>query len=316
MIESLILDNDTSVEGDLFVDCTGMQRILANKLEIKWKSYKEYLPVDRAMPFLLDYDEDTKIQPMTEAEALSSGWMWRTPLLTRKGCGYVYSSEFISEDEAQIEAEKIIGKPIKPIKHIKFDSGRLEEVWKGNCLITGLASSFLEPLEATSIHATITQVYNFCIEHLTDKIETTITEHNIKVYNRNIINMYENLLDFTSLHYQGGRDDSDFWRFIKNEKLATPAVFDYIERAKHKIPSDLHFTGNVWGGADDLWKWSLAGLGLIDKETAKNELIYSDTYDHARTNYKIFEQSYQEELKNQPRPFEFDFSRSISSQFN
>jgi tryptophan halogenase len=286
------------------------------KLDIPWISYKKNLPVDRAMPFLLDYDKNKKIQPMTEAEALSSGWMWRIPLLSRKGCGYVYSSEFISEDQAQVEAEKIVGKPIKPIKHIKFDSGRLEEVWKGNCLITGLASSFLEPLEATSIHATITQVYNFCIEHLTDKIETTVTEHNIKVYNENTIKMYENLLDFISLHYQGGRDDSKFWRFIKNERLVTPAVLDYIERAKYKIPSDLHFPGNVWGGADDLWKWSLAGLGLIDKETAKNELIYSDTYDHARTYYKIFEQSYQEELKNQPRPFEFDFSRSISSQFN
>jgi tryptophan halogenase len=75
-INGVLLEGDSILEGDFFIDCTGMQRVLANKLEIKWHSYKDYLPVDRAMPFLVEYKENRRIQPFTEAEALSSGWMW------------------------------------------------------------------------------------------------------------------------------------------------------------------------------------------------------------------------------------------------
>lgn len=310
-ISGVRLEDDSILEGDFFVDCTGMQRILANKLEIKWHSYKDYLPVDRAMPFLIQYKEDEKIKPVTEAEALSSGWMWRTPLSSRKGCGYVYSSSFISEDEAQAEAEKIMGHPIVPIKHLKFESGRLKEVWKNNCLITGLASSFIEPLEATSIHATIAQVYSFCLEHLTSKIETTVTEANIENYNNNIIKMYENLLDFTVLHYQGKRDDSDFWRYIKNENLVTPTVKNYIEKAKSKIPTSLFAPQEQWG-ANDLWKWSLAGLNLIDPELAKEELLQFDMYDYAKSHYEHFKENTSRDLLDQSLPFEIDLKNPIS----
>ena len=310
-IKGILLEDDSILEGDFFIDCTGMQRILANKLEIKWHSYKDYLPVDRAMPFLVPYNEDKIIQPVTEAEALSSGWMWRTPLLSRKGCGYVYSSSFISEDEAQAEAEKIMGHPIEPIKHLKFDSGRLEEVWKKNCLVTGLASSFIEPLEATSIHATIAQVYSFCLEHLTNKVETTVTEASIKNYNKNIIKMYENLLDFTVLHYQGGRDDSEFWKYIKNENLVTPTVQNYIEKAKNKIPTYLYDSEEQWG-ANNLWKWSLAGLNLIDPEIAREELIQFDMYEYSREHYNFFKENIRKDLLNQNLPFEIDLNNPIS----
>ena len=310
-ISGVLLEDDSILDGDFFVDCTGMQRILAKKLEIKWHSYKDYLPVDRAMPFLTQYKEDEKIQPVTEAEALSSGWMWRTPLSSRKGNGYVYSSSFISEDEAQAEAEKIMGHPIEPIKHLKFDSGRLEEVWKNNCLVTGLASSFIEPLEATSIHATIAQVYSFCLEHLTNKPETTVTEANIKNYNNNIMKMYENLLDFTVLHYQGGREDSEFWKYIKNENLVTPTVKNYIEKAKNKIPTFLFSSDEQWG-ANDLWKWTLAGLNLIDSSLAKEELIQFDMYDYAKGHYEYFTESLEKDLLNQNLPFEIDLKNPIS----
>jgi tryptophan halogenase len=310
-IDNLTLEDDLILDGDFFVDCTGMQRLLANKLDIAWESYKKYLPVDRAMPFILEHDESKKIQPATEAEALSSGWMWRTDLSSRKGCGYVYSSDFISEDQAQVEAEKIIGKPIQPIKHLKFDSGRLVESWKKNCLITGLASSFVEPLEATSIHATIAQVYSFCIEHLTNKVETTVTESNIKSYNKNITRMHENLLDFTVLHYQGGRDDSNFWRYIKNEKLVTSTVDNYIEKAKSRIPTFIYMPAEHWV-ANDLWKWSLAGLGLIDRDLAREELIQFDMYDYARSHYEFFRDSVGKDLSNQFLPFELDLNNPMS----
>mgnify|MGYP006369361055 FL=1 len=43
------------------------------------------------------------INPYTSATALSSGWVWNIPLYGRIGTGYVYSSAFISEEEAEKE---------------------------------------------------------------------------------------------------------------------------------------------------------------------------------------------------------------------
>lgn len=314
-VKNIILENGNAVGGDFFVDCTGFKRVLANKLNIKWESYKKYLPADRAMPFLVQYGENKKIKPMLEAEALSSGWMWRTPLSSRRGCGYVYNSDFMSDDDALKESEKIIGHSITPIKYIKYDSGRVQEMWKNNCLIVGLASSFLEPLESTSIHATISQVYTFCLEYLTDKVETTVTDVNINVYNKKSTALYENLLDFTSLHYQGGRDDSPFWRHIKEDKIVTPAAADYIERAKYKIPSDLHFSDMPWG-ANHLWKWSLAGLNLIDKDMAKKELLMSNSFGFAEEQYKLFVLNVKYALESRAKhPFELDLDRPVISYF-
>ena len=311
-IESLVLDNGQILEGDLFIDCTGFARVLPKKLQIEWDSYKKYLPVDTAIPFLLDYEEDETVEPITVAEALSSGWMWRTPLKSRRGCGYVYSSDFLTEDQAVAEAEKIVGKKVNPIKTIKFDSGKLKQCWKNNCIATGLSSSFIEPLEATSIHGTLSQLYIFCQEYLSDTVESTCTEANIKKYNDSMGKMYDNFLDFTVLHYQGGREDFEFWRYIKNDGLITPNVQNYLDKAKNRIPTFLHFTDAV-SGADDLWKWSLAGLNLVDRDIATKELHQFDMYDYAKNHYKYYKTQSDSLLSLQTRSFSFNPKESISS---
>ena len=166
-IKSVILDGGKEIEGDFFIDCTGFSRILMKKLDIPWISYKKNLPVDRAMPFIVDYSlvKESVSKPYTTAHALSSGWMWQIPLQDRVGSGYVYSSEFLDEDGAQREVEKVLGHSIEPIRHLSFESGRSDVFWKNNCLSTGLAAAFLEPLEATSIHSTIFQMLVFSFEY-------------------------------------------------------------------------------------------------------------------------------------------------------
>ena len=52
----------------------------------------------------------------------------------------------------KIEIENEIGRKVEIQKDIKFKSGRIQNVWDKNVLSTGLATGFIEPLEATSIH--------------------------------------------------------------------------------------------------------------------------------------------------------------------
>lgn len=302
-VTSVTLDNNEVVSGDFFIDATGFARVLANKIGIGWIDYKDQLLVDRAMPFIAPYKEGEKVQPVTEAEALSSGWMWRTPTGQRRGCGYVYSSAFLSEDEAQAEAEKVMGHPIEPIKHIKYESGRIDQFWKGNVLVLGLSSSFIEPLEATSIHATIMQIFSFCQEYLSYNLDKTLNPASIEKYNLKTSKMYEYYKDFTVFHYQGGREDSEFWRTIKFDKITSPVVENYIERAKTKIPSALHFM-DYWG-VDVLWKWTLAGLGFITKEQAMDELLQFNQFEYAQGHYQAFRNDMRKILADRP-PFEMD----------
>lgn len=305
IVQSLVLDTGEVVDGDFFIDSTGFARILVNKLDMGWTSYKDSLLVDRAMPFLTPYEEGEKVKPVTQAQALDSGWMWRTPTRYRRGNGYAYSSQFTSDEDAQREVEKLLGHEVQPLKFIKYDSGSLQEFWKGNVLSVGLASSFLEPLEATSIHATILQLFTFCQEYMTADIKTTLNPASIRTYNRKTRKMYDYYKDFTVLHYQGGREDSEFWRHIKFDKVTTPRVEDYIERAKTRIPSSLHFM-DYWG-VDVLWKWSLAGLGLMTREQATDELQQFDNYIYAQRHYRDFRASWKKTLENSG-PFEITTS--------
>jgi len=309
-IESLYLDSGQEVKGELFFDCTGFARVLMSKLETPWVSYKENLITDRAMPFILDYTEESKskTKPYTTAHAQSSGWMWDIPLQNRRGCGYVYSSNFLTEDEAQKEIEDYLGQPIEPIKHLKFEPGRSESLWVKNCVASGLSSVFMEPLEATSIHTTIYQMLNFSMEYLTSEKETTVIEANIKSFNEKLKTFNDSVRDFLNLHYQGGRTDSDFWKYISTGATVTPFVEEVIARAKNKLPSHVQYE-HRWGTNTSLWNWIIAGLGFVSPEAASKQLLTFGKEEEAAAMYKNFTHSSAQKNQNQDN---FSLDRFIS----
>jgi len=268
-IASLQLDNGNSVNGDFFVDCTGFSRVLISKLGVGWTSYQDNLLANKAMPFLLSYTEETKKQakPYTTAQAMSAGWMWDIPLKTRKGCGYVYNSSFLSEEDAQREVELFLGHEIDPIKHLSFDAGRSEKMWQKNCLVSGLSAAFMEPLEATSIHTTILQMNNFVMEHLKKSKEETVNTFNIKSFNEKFEILYESYKDFLVLHYQGGKQDSEFWKYLNTGATLTPFVEEVISRSAYGLPSFLQYE-HKWGTSTTLWNWILAGLNFVSSKNA------------------------------------------------
>jgi hypothetical protein len=272
MIKNIVLEDGSTLEGDLFIDCTGFSRILMGKVDSKWVSKSDVLPVNTAMPFILKYSEGEQFVPETTATALSSGWMWDIPLSTRRGCGYVFDSNFITPDQAKNEIESVIGKEIEPIKIIKFNSGYSKEFWKNNVIALGLSSAFVEPLEASSIHNTIIQVAMFVHEFLHKDPNITLNKAHEIVYNRRITLLNEITVDFISLHYQGGREDSEFWRNIKDSGLITDKAKELVERSKYKIAGYTTFEGMYGSHSMPLANWILAGMGLITPAQALSDL--------------------------------------------
>lgn len=297
-IESLVLDENQPISGNFFIDCTGFSRVLLSSLSVGWKSYGENLLANRAMPFLLKYTEKTKeeAKPYTTAQTLSSGWMWDIPLKTRRGCGYVYNSNFISEDEAQTEVEDFIGQEIEPIRHLSFDAGRSEKLWSKNCLASGLSAAFMEPLEATSIHSTILQMIVFVTEYLSDTKDMTVNDKNESSYNEKFNLLYESYKDFLVLHYQGGKTDSEFWKYLSTGVTKTPLVEDIIERSKYRLPSSAQYE-HKWGTSTNLWNWILAGLDFVTAENASRDLKTYSKETLAKSDYLTLVQ--ETSIKNQ-----------------
>jgi tryptophan halogenase len=270
-IKSLILENKEEVFGDLFIDCTGFSRILMKSLNVGWKSYSESLPVNTAIPFILPR-ENIDPEPLTIAHALSSGWMWQIPTASRIGCGYVFSDEYISVEDAQKEVEELLGHKINPIKIIKFESGRSDVLWEKNCIALGLASSFAEPLEATSIHTTIVQLRTFCFEFMSETWEKTYSNVAQERYNYRMKKLYDDIRDFLIIHYRGGRTDSEFWKYMSSEKPLTPFSKEILDKSKDKVPGIFQYDRYYGYPGPPLWNWVLAGTNNITRALAKKQL--------------------------------------------
>ena len=271
-VEDLGLSNGQTVDGDLFVDCSGFNRVIMKHLPSKWVSYKDNLPLNTGMPFRLKYKQDEVPEPYTTAWAQKAGWMWQIPLMDKKGCGYVYCDAYTTPDKAQEEIETILGQEIDPIKTIKFDPGRQESAWIKNCVTIGLSSAFLEPLEAISIHSTIVQVNNLFLEYVKPTINNTINEGSIAIYNKRTRIMYDELKDFLVMHYMGGREDSEFWKYIKTGVTKTEFVKELLEMVKTKMPTVDDFPHNQGSAGWSLYSYVMEGINVINKDIAGAEL--------------------------------------------
>ena len=210
IIESVTLESGKTIFGDFWIDATGFRRFLMTSLgNDDWSSFSKYLLCDSAFAFPSESDPNGRIRPYTRARACSSGWMWEIPTQERRGNGYVYCSQFITDEEARKEASNMVGFEVEPARSFRFDAGHLKEAWVGNCCAVGLAGSFVEPIEATSIGSTIQQ-----IDRLIPFVGSYSTHHwaSQRSYNKSFNIMMDNILTMVRLHYISDRTDTPFWR--------------------------------------------------------------------------------------------------------
>ena len=290
-VKHLILDDGRKLKGDLFIDCTGFARLLINKVEEnKWVSYKDNLLVDSALNFNYEREEDEPIRNYTHAWAQKYGWCWEIPTQTRMGCGYVFSSHHTDFDKAHDEiSKKLKHRKIKVQRQIKFDTGRLEKFWCKNVLSTGLSSAFIEPLEATSIHATIIQITHF-IENYFKKDLNLKNNLFQNQYNDEMTTMWDNIRDFIIFHYITPRKDSKFWKESSNKERWSPRLKNLMSMWKDRMPRVVDYiddkNNNFYNIGNTLHYQIAIGMKLLDKKVAKKELKDYGIYDYSKKMYK------------------------------
>jgi tryptophan halogenase len=208
-IKAITLSDQRTIEGDLFIDCSGFRGLLIEQaLHAGYEDWSQWLPCDRAMAVPCERLVGTT--PYTRSTAREAGWQWRIPLQHRIGNGYVYCSAFLSDDEAATNLlARLDAAPRAEPRPLRFIAGRRKEVWKKNCIALGLASGFLEPLESTSIHLIQTALARLLLLFPGQGFDPAV----ISKYNEFARIEMEEIRDFLLLHYKATeRTDTPFWQ--------------------------------------------------------------------------------------------------------
>jgi hypothetical protein len=222
-VEKVILEDGTELSADLYVDCTGFKSLLLGEaLKEPFKSYKHILPNDSAWAVQVPYtDKEKELEVYTNCTAIDNGWVWNIPLWSRIGTGYVYSSDYISDEDAleqfkqHLNSDKMtVYNPNRvtddlKFKKIKFRTGIHNRTWVKNVLAIGLSAGFIEPLESNGLFS----VHEFLLEFCSQVDRPKVNQWDRDVYNASIQKIYNNFAEFVALHYALSiRDDTEYWR--------------------------------------------------------------------------------------------------------
>jgi tryptophan halogenase len=220
-VTAVVMESGQRIGGDLFVDCSGFRGLLIEQtLHSGYEDWSHWLPVDRA--WAVPCAHGGEFTPYTRATAHGAGWQWRIPLQHRIGNGHVYSSRFISDDEArQVLLDNLDGPAQAEPRQLRFVTGKRRKQWNRNVVAVGLASGFLEPLESTSIQLVQTAI---------DKIITFFPDkgfdaRDIDEFNAQMDFEYTRIRDFIILHYKlTRRGDTAFWRRCRDMEVPESLV--------------------------------------------------------------------------------------------
>lgn len=212
-INHLELSNGEKITADLYIDCTGFRSfLLEQSLGVKQVTINGLLPCDKAIAIPTQYSNpEDECHPYTKATAMNSGWRWTIPTFGRVGNGYVYSSLYISDEEAEKELRDAIKEYNEPALKLDMRCGYKDTIAVKNVVAVGLSAGFVEPLEATGITFTTKTV-----EMLVQYINGFDGEFNSNVctnLNNNFVSMVREIISFIFLHYvTASKRDTDFWK--------------------------------------------------------------------------------------------------------
>lgn len=237
-ILSLILENGDVIKGDLYVDATGFERKLISELSI-FEAYPEIIS-NRFIAGVVKPEGKFKHLPYTVVHAHPFGWIWEIDSYERKATGFIYSSQFTKDEDALEAFHRFWNHRLEiDIPATPFVSGAMKDFALGNCISTGLAQSFIEPLEATSLATTCMTAFK--IVEIFQK-ENRWGDFESKVLNRYIQSYVFKSRDFVKFHYTlSKRNDSDWWKYWSTKR--DPKAFykfcqPYFENKRYCLEDD------------------------------------------------------------------------------
>ena len=207
-VESLRLDGDRELRGDLFIDCSGFKGLLIEEaLKTGYDDWTQWLPCDRAVA--MPTGNSGPPPSHTRSIASRAGWQWRIPLQHRAGNGYVFCSRYISDDEALATlSREVDGRALAEPRLLPLRTGIRRKIWNRNVFCLGPASGFLEPLESTSMYL-VQRGLELLLGSFPQCRANPALQENVNRANRE---HWEHIRDFLVLHYKlSQREGEPFW---------------------------------------------------------------------------------------------------------
>jgi hypothetical protein len=270
-IEKLSTDSIGWLSADFFVDCTGFKSLLLqNKLKVPFVSFKDNLFNDSAV--ILPSSATDRLKSQTTSTALKNGWAWEIPLTNRLGNGYVYSSDFCTDEMAEIELREKLNLLDSDVesRHLKMKVGRVEQHWAKNCLAVGLSQGFIEPLEATALHLVQETIEHFISTWEKGGFSNIYSDSFNKVINQK----FDSIRDYIVCHYKlNSRTDSEYWRQNAINGELSPALADIINVWLNRGDLAVHLQQAENPSAYSIVSWHciLSGYGIFPKLSPVNK---------------------------------------------
>ncbi len=261
-IGRLLLDDSRSIAGDVFIDCSGFLGLLIEKhYSATFNDLSHILFCDKAVACQVpNAEQNQQIRPYTTATAQTAGWIWDIGLKNRRGTGHVFSSRYMSADEAEAVLRDYIGPQTADLKYRTLDMkvGYRDQHWVGNCVAVGLSGGFIEPLESTGIHL-IEVALNMLVQMLPRYFNGGSPHAR---FNEIMRNHYDIVIDFVKLHYYlTSRSDSPFWIDNAAAESATPELAEKVEAWRSGYPDvyDMRFIHSIFDHMS--YQYILFGMG-------------------------------------------------------
>ena len=267
-IESLSTANHGELQGDLFVDCTGMaSMLLGEHYGIGYRDRGNVLFNDSALALQVPYaDRNGPIASQTISTAQSAGWIWDIGLTTRRGIGYTYSSRHTSDEAAEKElrayVEQLQGvsaESLEPRK-IAFRPGHREKFWHRNCVAVGMASGFLEPLEASAL-----VMVELAGKMISEELPACRAVMDIvaRRYNDVFLYRWDRIIDFLKLHYVlSKRSDTRYWTDNRDPETIPESLQELLRLWRYQPPwhNDFLHREEIFSSAS--YQYVLYGMGF------------------------------------------------------
>jgi tryptophan halogenase len=280
-VTSLTTHRDETVEGDLFIDCSGLRALLIEgTLHAGFDDWSHWLPCDRALAVPSERIQDPI--PYTRSTAHAAGWQWRIPLQHRTGNGIVYSSKFCSDEQAADTLKSNLdARALAEPRPIRFLAGRRRRPWSKNVVAIGLSAGFLEPLESTSIHLIQSGIAKLLSLFPARDCHPETAEQFNRVFAADV----ESIRDFLVMHYHrtAGRSEP-MWEYCQHMPLP--------EGLAYKMAHFTH-TGRIVLTTDEIFKeasWFAVMMGQGLQPTDYNPLLDSLSPEENRAHLLRIEQ--------------------------
>lgn len=251
-------EDGTAQVVDFVIDARGFPRELTSEhIACSWIPTNAALirqgpVVNNGIVDLTMSGKSFQFQSATRSVARPHGWIFIIPLISRTSYGYVYNDQITTKEEVEqdfthfLNSEEITG--FDKQRRLSFPNFTCRSFFDGTVYRIGNAASFIEPLEATALGTTLSQVVAFSRwplqrlafrQLIARQPRQALDQSSIDRFNSFLLKQIIDNSLFVGWHYSmGSQFDTPFWQFAQSnfiaetEKLDAEILTEFRDRIK------------------------------------------------------------------------------------